>query len=86
MKGDGTTEKIGKILTCDLCEKEVFLEYIGEGEADGGFTRWLKFESKPDSWRYVSHDELSKEKIKHDLLCDTCYLKYVEHINKFFNQ
>lgn len=43
-------EKLGKRLICNRCGNEVFLECIGEAEADGGFTRWNKFEEAPEGW------------------------------------
>lgn len=42
----------GRLLICDRCGKSVFIKYVGEGEADGGFTRWNKFEDPPDGWAY----------------------------------
>lgn len=75
-------ERVGKILTCDKCGKEVFLDYVGEGEADGGFTRWLKFSQKPDGWQNVS----TPIEIKgYPLLCDECYKKFVSHLKEFFD-
>lgn len=40
----------GKLVTCDRCGAQVFLKTTGEGEADGGYTRWNKFEPFPDGW------------------------------------
>lgn len=34
----------GQMRICDRCKKTVFLKTIGEGETDGGYTRWNKFE------------------------------------------
>lgn len=34
----------GRLVTCDICGESVFLKCIGEGETDGGYTRWNKFE------------------------------------------
>lgn len=44
----------GKNLVCDLCGRSVFLKYIGEGESDGGFTKWRKYEEKPKGWSSMS--------------------------------
>lgn len=44
------SEVEGKLLTCDVCGKTVFLKYVGDGETDGGFTRWRKYEDKPEGW------------------------------------
>lgn len=38
----------GRLYTCDRCGAQVFVKCTGEGEADGGYTRWNKFEGLPD--------------------------------------
>jgi hypothetical protein len=40
----------GKIVICDRCGAQHFVRTTGDGEADGGFTRWNKFESLPAGW------------------------------------
>ena len=40
----------GKLITCDICGAPVFLKTTGEGEADGGYTRWNEFEAFPEGW------------------------------------
>lgn len=47
-------ETTGKIVTCDRCGAEIFLKCTGEGEADGGYTRWNKFEAMPEGWDLVA--------------------------------
>lgn len=47
-------EVCGKLCTCDRCGAQVFLKTTGEGEADGGFTRWNKFEPYPEGWDEVA--------------------------------
>ena len=44
----------GQMRTCDRCGATVFLKRTGEGELDGGFTRWDCFEHA-DGWS-VEHD------------------------------
>lgn len=44
----------GQLVTCDRCGKQIFRKCTGEGEADGGFTRWNDFESMPDGWDLVA--------------------------------
>ena len=44
----------GQIVTCDRCGEKVFRACTGEGEADGGFTRWNIFEPLPDGWDLVA--------------------------------
>ena len=34
----------GQLRTCDRCGATIFLKTTGEGETDGGYTRWNKFE------------------------------------------
>jgi len=43
----------GKLVTCDVCGKSVFLPYVGDGESDGGFTRWRRYEKLPKGWNDV---------------------------------
>ena len=44
----------GQLVTCDRCGKQIFRKCTGEGEADGGFTRWNNFEAMPDGWDLVA--------------------------------
>ena len=44
----------GQIVTCDRCGKQIFRKCTGEGEMDGGFTRWNTFEAMPDGWDLVA--------------------------------
>ena len=44
----------GQIVSCDRCGASVFRRCTGEGEADGGFTRWNDFEGLPDGWDLVA--------------------------------
>lgn len=46
-------EEKGMLKTCDRCGKTIFLKCTGEGEMDGGFTRWNEFEPAPQGWDYV---------------------------------
>lgn len=46
--------KKGLLTTCDRCGAETFREYIGQGDADGGYTKWDKFKPLPDNWMYAS--------------------------------
>lgn len=50
----------GKIVTCDRCGAEIFLRTTGEGEADGGYTRWNKFEPYPEGWELVAIPKKTK--------------------------
>lgn len=44
--------KKGMLTTCDRCGQTIFREYIGQGDADGGYTKWDKFERLPSDWLY----------------------------------
>jgi hypothetical protein len=70
-------ETNGKLVTCDRCGKQVFLKCVGEGEADGGFTRWNKFENFPEGWEY--HCEVGR-------LCPDCNGKYKNLVNTFMSE
>ena len=70
-------EKVGKMITCDRCGNSVFLECIGEGETDGGYTRWNNFEAAPESWAY--HLDVGR-------LCPKCNAEYENMIKQFMNK
>lgn len=44
----------GQITTCERCGEQIFRKCVGEGEADGGYSRWNKFEPYPEGWGLVS--------------------------------
>lgn len=46
-------ETKGMLCECDRCGAQVFRKTIGDGEADGGYTRWNKFEPYPEGWELV---------------------------------
>ena len=43
----------GQLSSCDRCGMTIFRKAIGEGEADGGYTRWNNFEPYPPDWGFV---------------------------------
>lgn len=47
-------EKIGKLIVCDCCHKEIFLEKLQGKDTvlDGGYTRIENFIAKPDEWSH----------------------------------
>lgn len=73
-------ERKGKLLDCDRCGKSTFLKLIGEGEADGGFTRWDKFERMPEGWGFIDTNN-SMDRIA--LLCDNCSKEYMKMFKEF---
>lgn len=66
----------GQLRTCDKCGRTIFLKSTGEGEMDGGFTRWNKFEDA-DGWHW-------REGFKD--LCPDCIKKYDELYNEFLDK
>lgn len=61
----------GRLTTCDICGATVFSACIGEGETDGGFTRWNKFEPLPEGWMHEWDIGLG-------YLCPTCSAKFLQ--------
>lgn len=43
-------QKNGRLYICDRCGETTFCECNGEGERDGGYTRWNTFEEPPEGW------------------------------------
>lgn len=62
-------ETEGKLLTCDLCGMDTFLKYLGDGESDGGFTKWRRYQ-KADGWGNVHVG-----KISYSTICPFCKKK-----------
>lgn len=71
------SEVNGKLQTCDRCGETIFLKTIGNGEADGGFTRWNKFEDAPEGWEW--RYDINK------LLCPKCNETYKSVLNNFIS-
>ena len=67
----------GRLMTCDRCGKTCFRKCVGEGERDGGFTRWDKFEPYPDGWDH--HNGIG-------LLCPECNAEYIKFLNEFLGR
>ena len=64
----------GKLISCDRCGKIAFLKCTGEGETDGGFTRWNNFEPDPPGWGYLR--EVGR-------LCSDCNSEYNRLLENF---
>ena len=62
----------GQLTTCERCGAQVFRKCVGEGEADGGYTRWNNFEPYPEGWNLVS---VPKGLSRHDCVrvCPACH-------------
>lgn len=70
-------EKKGLLIICDRCGNTGFCECNGEGEADGGYTRWNKFEPPPEGWG------ISRDCEKYHRLCHHCYAEYQRILQEF---
>lgn len=70
-------EEKGKLVTCDRCGAQTFLKCTGEGERDGGYTRWNTFEPYPLGWDF--HSKVGQ-------FCPECNRKYKELIHKFMTE
>lgn len=62
----------GLLVHCDRCGETVFLKITGNGEADGGWTRWDKFEPYPEGWS----DHWITGKAGTSTLCPACSAEY----------
>ncbi len=79
----------GQLTTCDRCGVQIFRKAIGEGETDGGFTRWNKFEPYPEGWDLVSVPKEAKAgngNAYNDYIrvCPTCHALWDNIIFKHF--
>lgn len=63
----------GKMMTCDRCKKQEFIKAIADGEADGGYTKYNRFEK--NEW----HREYGCD------LCPACYSEYRGIVEDFFS-
>lgn len=71
----------GRLVTCDRCGKTVFLKCTGEGECDGGFTRWNTFESLPEGWKFnVKVGDNWAD------LCPHCFEAYAAVMDRYMNE
>ena len=66
----------GQLIKCDYpnCEEQVMRAKIGEGETDGGYTKYNKYEPKPEGWGYVDGKDL----------CPDHYQYYLDMIAEFW--
>ena len=75
----------GRLSTCERCGAQVFSKCVGEGETDGGYTRWNKFEPYPEGWASVEIFPLTKpgEGHRYLLLCPECTGEHAGLMEKF---
>lgn len=67
----------GLLISCDRCGTTAFRKCTGEGERDGGYTRWNTFEPAPEGWD--THRDTGQ-------LCPRCNQEYTRLINSFMNK
>ena len=74
----------GQLTTCDRCGAEVFRKAVGEGEADGGYTRWNNFEPYPDGWRIVDVPQSAGRQYNNMMVCPACSALWDSVLNEHF--
>lgn len=74
--------KLGKYYICDRCGTTLFFEKVGEGETDGGFTKFDKYEDA-EGWITV-YPKVSHGMRSSKLLCPACSEKYDKLMCEFF--
>lgn len=67
----------GKLVICDRCGATAFIACTGEGERDGGYTRWNNFEALPEGW------DITRDCKKTFRLCPSCNKLYRDMIDNF---
>ena len=65
----------GQMLICDRCGAWTFLKCTGEGELDGGYTRWNEFEDAPGWDRILQIGDV----------CPKCRQDYEDMLEKYKN-
>lgn len=73
----------GLLQTCDRCQEWVFLKTTGDGDADGGYTRWNKFEAAPAGWEHVQVGIKDHGGSVYATLCPKCSAEW-RRINGIF--
>lgn len=74
----------GQLSTCERCGAQVFRRCSGEGEADGGYTRWNTFEPYPEGWGLV--DVPKSVEIAHNCIrvCPDCQVVWDNAVMEHF--
>ena len=74
----------GQLTTCERCGAQIFRKTIGEGQTDGGYTRWNEFEPYPEGWEVVSLPKVKNRVLSYAHVCPDCYAKWNRVLNTFF--
>lgn len=67
----------GQLTTCDRCGETIFRKCTGEGETDGGYTRWNEFEPFPTGWSWI--DGIGR-------VCPECGAEFASLIEVFLSK
>lgn len=79
-------EQNGKLVICDRCGALVFLKTTGDGEADGGWTRWNKFEPFPTGWSVLQTGINKNGYAESSRLCPKCSEEWEETMRAYMNE
>lgn len=74
----------GKLVICDRCGEQVFLKCTGEGETDGGYTRWNNFEAPPEGWGSVEIPRYDSARTDYIRTCPKCTHLWRTVLNEHF--
>lgn len=77
----------GQLSICDRCGAQVFRKTTGDGDADGGYTRWNKFEAYPPGWGLVSipyETKVGERNATSIRVCPTCNDLWRDLLNERF--
>lgn len=70
----------GKMLTCDVCGKSIFLKFVGEREADGGYTKWREYENA-DGWSSIHVGKISLGNV-----CPKCFERIEKSLTEIIGE
>ena len=70
----------GKLITCERCGKQLFLERTGIKDMDGGYSSYETYQDKPEGWESVSKPG-GKGYME---VCPGCWEEYLRLLGKFW--
>ena len=74
----------GQLSTCERCGAQIFRKCTGEGETDGGYTRWNNFEPYPEGWGLVSVPKSAGLSHNFMRVCPDCNAAWNRALNEGF--
>ena len=66
----------GKMITCNRDSNFVFLKRLVDGDTDGGFTKYERYEDLPSDWMFAT---------QFGYLCPKCAREFRTFMTTFFN-